>query len=86
MKDIVKPLAASLGAQAIVALSALTPPVLAAVAAPDLGIAPADVGVFTTLLFLTAMFSTLVGGPAVERYGAIRVTKCALSWLPPASR
>ena len=78
MKDIVKPLAASLGAHAIVVLSGLTPPVLAVVAAPDLGIAPADVGVFTTLLFLTAMFSTLAGGPLVERFGAIRVTQVCL--------
>lgn len=78
MKAILKPLAASLGAQAIVVLSALTPPVLAVVAAPDFGIAPADVGVFTTLLFLTAMFSTLVGGPVVERFGAIRVTQACL--------
>ena len=78
MKAVVKPLAASLGAQAVVVLSGMTPPVLAAVAAPDFGIAPADVGAFTTLLFLTAMFSALAGGPVVERYGAIRVTQACL--------
>ena len=78
MKAILKPLAATLGAQAVVVLCALTPPVLAVVAAPDFGIAPADIGAFTTLLFLTAMFSATVGGPVVERYGAIRVTQACL--------
>ncbi|MDP6573011.1 MAG: MFS transporter [Rhodospirillales bacterium] len=78
MKAVVKPLAATLGAQVVVGVCALTPPVLAVVAAPDLGIAPADVGAFTTILFLTAMFSALAAGPVVERFGAIRVTQACL--------
>ncbi len=78
MKAVIKPLAATLWAQAVVVVCALTPPVLAVVAAPDFGIAPADVGAFTTILFLTAMFSALAGGPVVERFGAIRVTQACL--------
>lgn len=60
------------------AFAALTPPVFAVAAAPDLGIAASEVGLFTTFLFLTAMFSAAAGGALVADFGPIRATQIAL--------
>ncbi len=79
MQALVRPLAASLAAQALAAFTALTPPVFAVAAAPDLGIAATSVGVFTALLFLSAMLSATAGGGLVDSLGPIRTTQiCSL--------
>lgn len=74
------PLAVGLLAQTVVSLIALTPPVAAVMAAPDFAISTSDVGLFSTLLFITAMVSASLGGDLVKRLGAIRVNQlCLLS-------
>lgn len=66
--------------QAIVSLIALTPPVVAVVAAPELGIRITDVGLFSSILFLAGMVSASMGGTLVKRFGGIRVSQlCLLS-------
>ena len=72
------PLLVGLLAQTVVSLIALTPPVAAVIAAPDFGISTVDVGLFSTLLFVTAMVSASLGGDLVKRLGAIRVNQLCL--------
>lgn len=97
MRALATPLIASLLAQALAAFTALTPPVFAVVAAPDLGIAARDVGGFTVLLFLSASLSAAAGGALVADLGPIRTTQLCLlacaagialtatAWLPAAA-
>jgi MFS family permease len=72
------PLAVTLSIQALVSLAALTLPVLAPAVAPALGVSPALVGVYVAIVYIGAVLSTLGGGSAVIRYGAIRVSQAGL--------
>ena len=76
---LVPALMAGLLAQAVSAMTALTPPVFAVVAAADFGVDPVTVGAFATLLFLSAMISTVVVGDWVNRLGPIRVSQLCLA-------
>lgn len=73
------PLAAGLTGQAVTAVIALTPPILAVSIAPAFSIRPTDIGLFTTTLFLVACFSAAVGGALVARLGPIRVSQLSLA-------
>ena len=53
-------------------------PVLAPAIAPDAGVAAADVGLYTMVLYACGMVSAMVGGALVPRLGAIRVSQGAL--------
>ena len=88
------PLLLTLLIQAMVAMALLTLPVLAPVAAQTLEVSPALVGLYVSVTYAGAMFSTLMGGATVARLGAIRVSQwglllcaaglllCAMPWLP----
>jgi MFS family permease len=77
--DLALALLAGLFAQAVTALTALTPPVFAVVAAVDFGVDAATIGVFTALLYLSAMLSAVVIGGWVRRLGPIRVSQLCLT-------
>ena len=65
--------------QALVSMAALTMPVLAALIGPSVGGAPSVLaGLFAGAMYLGATVSTLVGGPLVLRWGAIRVSQIGL--------
>ena len=67
---------------------------MAPVAAKDLAVSPALVGVYIAITYAGAMFSSLTSGTSVTRFGPIRVSQlglvlcalglclCALPWLP----
>ncbi len=88
------PLLATLSIQAMVAMALLTLPVMAPVAAKDLAVSPALVGVYVALTYAGAMFASLSAGTTVSRLGPIRVSQwglvlcatglclCAVPWLP----
>ena len=88
------PLLATLFIQAMVSMALLTLPVMAPVAAKDLAVSPALVGIYVALTYLGAMFSSLTSGTSVTRFGPIRVSQlglilcamglclCAVPWLP----
>ncbi len=64
--------------QALTALALAVPTVLAPVAAPDLGIAPASVGNWVGFSYMVAMFAGLVSGTLVGRWGPVRVFEAAV--------
>jgi MFS family permease len=88
------PLLATLFIQAMVSMALLTLPVMAPVAAKDLAVSPALVGIYVALTYLGAMISSLTSGTSVTRFGPIRVSQlglilcamglclCAVPWLP----
>lgn len=69
---------ATLFIQTVTVLTLFVPPVLAPVAAADLGVPPASIGLFISVIYAGAMLSGLVGGAVVTRYGAIRVAQLSL--------
>jgi predicted MFS family arabinose efflux permease len=78
----------------MVAMALLTLPVMAPVAAKDLGVSPAMVGFYVSITYAGAMFASLTSGTTVSRFGPIRVSQlglllcavglclCASPWLP----
>ena len=71
--------------QALTAMALAVPSVLAPVAAADVGVAPARVGVWAGMAFLTAMFAGLAFGTVVGSYGPVRMFQPSYSrflWLP----
>ncbi len=80
--------------QAMVAMALLTLPVMAPVVSKALQVSPALVGLYVSVTYIGAMFSSLISGTTVSRWGAIRVSQigllmcaaglvlCAIPWLP----
>lgn len=64
--------------QTVTVLTLFVPPVLAPVAAADLGVPAASIGLFISVIYAGAMLSGLVGGALVMRFGAIRVAQLSL--------
>jgi MFS family permease len=54
-------------------------PVMAPVAAPAIGVAPAAVGFFVALAYLGAMLGTATAGDWVKRFGPMRVSQMGLA-------
>ncbi len=59
-------------------MALLTLPVMAPVAAKDLAVSPALVGVYVAITYAGAMFSSLTSGTSVTRFGPIRVSQLGL--------
>lgn len=88
------PLGVTLAIQAMVAMALITVPVMAPQIAQSLGISSALVGVFVSTTYIGAMTASLIGGVAVTRWGAMRVSQwglaicalglalCSVAWLP----
>ncbi len=94
LRAVASPLASMLVSQALVSMAALTVPVFAVKAAADIGIAASWIGAYVALIYASAMFTSVLGGVFVLRFGAIRVSQlclcvaaaslCVMStaWLP----
>jgi MFS family permease len=67
-----------LAIQSLTALAMVAVPVLAPTAAPDIGVPVTFTGLFIGVVFLGAMWATLLSGSLVRRFGAIRVSQAAL--------
>jgi MFS family permease len=72
------PLIVTIAIQSLASLSMVAVPVLAPSAAPDIGVPATYVGIFVGLIYLGAMWTTLLAGGFVRRYGAIRISQIAL--------
>ena len=71
-------LIATLAIQALVSMSVLTPPVLAALAAPDIGVASERIGLFTALVYAGAIVSSAGSGALLGRIGPLRLSQWCL--------
>jgi MFS family permease len=59
-------------------MAVLNVPVVAPAVAKDLGIATTYLGAYVALVYFAAMVATLLGGAAVKRWGAIRLSQIGL--------
>ena len=57
---------------------AVTVPVLAPSAAPDIGVSATSVGIFVSLIYIGSMLSSLWSSNYIVRYGALRVSQACL--------
>ncbi len=64
--------------QALVSMAVLTPPVFAALAAPEIGVSANAIGVYTSLVYGAACVSSAISGGPIRRRGAIRVSQLCL--------
>jgi len=71
-------LLATLTVQALVAMALLNLPVVAPAVAKDIGISTNYLGAYVALVYFGAMVATLLGGAAVKRWGAIRLSQAGL--------
>jgi MFS family permease len=71
-------LIATLAIQALVSMTVLTPPVLAALAAPDIGVASERIGLFTALIYAGAIASSAGSGALLARVGPLRLSQWCL--------
>ena len=78
LQRIAIPVAITLTVQSIVSMVAVTVPVLAPSAAPDLGISAAYAGIYVALMYTGAMISSLWSGDFILRFGALRVSQVSL--------
>jgi len=72
-------LIATLAIQALVSMTVLTPPVLAALAAPDIGVASERIGLFTALVYAGAILSSAGSGALLARIGPLRLSHWCLA-------
>jgi MFS family permease len=78
VKGIVVPVAVTLAIQAMVSGAVFTPPVLAPVAAAQLGVAASSVGLSTVLIYLSAAFAAPASGGVIARLGPMRTSQACL--------
>ncbi len=78
MKGIVLPVVLTLAIQVLASLAVFTPPVLAPVAAREMGVAAASVGIVTSLIYLSSAVSALLSGGFIVRFGPMRVSQINL--------
>ncbi len=75
---VLPPLGAMFAMQVMMSMAGLAAPVFAVRLAADLGISAGWVGLYTSAVFVVAMFSGVLGGGAVARLGAVRVAQICL--------
>jgi MFS family permease len=71
-------LALTLAIQALVSMAVLTVPAMAPAMAESLRVSPTLIGAYVAILYVGAMLASLLAGPLVLRYGAIRVSQWGL--------
>jgi MFS family permease len=79
MPNLFQALASTMVAQTSIVAVSLVVPIVASVAAADIGLDAKYVGYYTTLLFISAMAGALFSGPYVQRLGAIRFSQGTLA-------
>lgn len=78
-KDVTIPLCVTVAVQSMVSMVAVTIPVLAPSAAPDIGISATYAGIYVSLMYIGSMLSSLWSGNFIHRYGALRVSEICLA-------
>ncbi|MGB0084544.1 MAG: MFS transporter [Rhodomicrobiaceae bacterium] len=73
--EMLRSLVAMLVTQAAVVMAAFTAPVLAKQIAGALQMPAALIGYYTSIVFAGAMAASLISGPLIQRYGAVRVSQ-----------
>ena len=71
-------LATTLAIQALVAMAVLAVPAMAPAMAESLGVSPPLIGAYVAIVYIGAMLASMLAGPLVIRYGAIRVSQLGL--------
>ena len=71
-------LAVTLGVQALVSMAVLTVPAMAPAMAQALALSPTLIGTYIAIVYVGAMVASLLAGPLVLRFGAIRVSQLGL--------
>jgi MFS family permease len=71
-------LAVTLAIQSLVSMAILTVPVMAPAMAESLRVSPTLVGAYIGIAYVGAMLASMLAGPLVLRFGAIRVSQCGL--------
>ncbi|MFN4284061.1 MAG: MFS transporter [Alphaproteobacteria bacterium] len=78
LRAIAWPLAMTLLAQVIASWANLTVPVFAVRLADGIGVSATWIGVYVSLTYFSAMISSVLCGPLILRYGAIRISQACL--------
>ena len=71
-------LAVTLAIQALVSMAVLTVPAMAPAMAQSLSVSPTLIGLYIAVVYAGAMLASLMSGPWVLRWGAIRVSQLGL--------
>jgi predicted MFS family arabinose efflux permease len=71
-------LAATLAIQALVTMIVLTPPIFAPLAAPAMGVAASQAGLFMACIYAGASIASLISGSLLRRFGAMRLSQLCL--------
>ncbi len=77
-RDFAVQLGAMLAVQSVVTMGMYTMPVLAPEIARDIGVPATSVGIYTSIAYSVCIFSALLGGGLVPRFGALRVCQSCL--------
>jgi len=64
--------------QSLVAMSAVTIPVLIPTAAVEIGVSASYIGIYVGLIYISSMLSSMLSGNFIVRYGALRVSQMCL--------
>jgi MFS family permease len=80
-RDFVVQLTAMMVVQSFVTMGMYTMPVLAPEIARDIGIPATNIGIYTSIVYSVCVFSALLGGGLVPRFGALRVCQACLLLL-----
>jgi MFS family permease len=68
----------TLAIQALASAAAIAPAVVGPVVTRDLGWSPSLIGIYMALVYFAAMFTSVVGGTLVSRFGAMRCSQASL--------
>ncbi|RZS78157.1 MFS transporter [Pigmentiphaga kullae] len=71
-------LAVTLAIQSLASAATIAPAVVAPVATRELGLPSSAIGFYMALVYLGAMFTSVIGGTLVTRLGAVRCSQAAL--------
>ncbi len=80
-RDFVVQLSAMMVVQSFITMGMYTMPVLAPEIARDIGIPATSIGIYTSIVYSVCVFSALLGGGLVPRFGAMRVCQACLVLL-----
>ncbi len=80
-RDFVVQLTAMMVVQAFITMGMYTMPVLAPEIARDLDVPATSIGIYTSIVYSVCVFSALLGGGLVPRFGAMRVCQACLVLL-----
>ena len=80
-RDFVVQLGAMMAVQSVITMGMYTMPVLAPEIARDLGMPATMIGAYTSMVYAVCIFSALLGGGLVPRFGALRVCQGCLALM-----